>query len=117
MPFTTPGFGGLALNIAGSTLGDLGTFTYNPGIAQRVNTAVDDATDAVTGYITSRRTTSHDQIKSFNSDIADMELQIASYQEPAAVAVHEHGDRHQHAQGDGQHTHERARQLPSFNAK
>ncbi len=69
VPFATPGFGGLALNITGTTLGDLGTFTYSPGIAQRVSTAVNDATDAVTGYITHRaERPAHDQIKSFNDD-------------------------------------------------
>jgi flagellar hook-associated protein 2 len=81
VPFTTSGTGGLALKIAGSTLGSLGPFSYNPGIAQRVNTALDDATDAVTGYITLAQNSLTEQIKSFNSDIADMELQIASYQE------------------------------------
>ena len=109
VPFTTPGVGGLALNIAGTTLGDLGPFNYTPGIAQRASTAVDDATDAVTGYITLAQNNLNDQIKSFNSDIADMELQIASYQDAAADAVHEHGDRHQHAQDDRRHAHQRAR--------
>ena len=80
VPFTTPGFGGLAVNIAGTTLGDLGPFNYTPGIAQRASTAVNDATDAVTGFITVTQNNLNDQIKSYNSDIADMELQIASYQ-------------------------------------
>jgi flagellar hook-associated protein 2 len=62
VPFTTPGTGGLAVNISGNALGDLGPFTYSPGIAQRTSTSVDDATDAITGAI------------------SDMELQIASYQ-------------------------------------
>jgi flagellar hook-associated protein 2 len=80
VPFTTPGVGGLALNIAGNATGDLGPFTYTPGIAQRVNTAVNDATDAVTGFITLAQNNLTDRIKSLNSDISDMELQIASYQ-------------------------------------
>ena len=80
VPFTTPGIGGLALNIAGHRAGDLGTFTYTPGIAQRVSTAVNDATDPVTGSITLTQNNLNDQIKSFNSDISDMELQITAYQ-------------------------------------
>jgi flagellar hook-associated protein 2 len=80
VPFATPGFGGLALNISGNTLGDLGTFTYSPGIAQRVSTSVDAATDAISGYITTAQNALHTQLQSFNDTIADMELQIASYQ-------------------------------------
>jgi flagellar hook-associated protein 2 len=80
VPFTTPGVGGLALNISGTATGDLGPFSYTPGIAQRGNSAVDDATDAVTGFITLAQNNLNDRIKSLNHDIADMELQIASYQ-------------------------------------
>lgn len=80
VPFTTPGVGGLALNITGTALGDLGLFTYSPGVAQRASTAVTDATDALTGFITLAQNNLTDQIKSFNSDISDMELQITAYQ-------------------------------------
>jgi flagellar hook-associated protein 2 len=80
VPFATPGFGGLALNVSGTTLGDLGTFTYSPGIAQRVSTAVNSATDAVNGYITTATNALHTQLQSFSDTIADMELQIAQYQ-------------------------------------
>jgi flagellar hook-associated protein 2 len=80
VPFTTPGVGGLALNITGNAIGDLGPFTYTPGVAQRANTAINDATDAVTGFITLAQNNLTDQIKSFNSDISDMETQIAAYQ-------------------------------------
>ena len=80
IPFDTPGSGGLALNITGTTLGDLGTFNYNPGIAQRVSTAVTSATDAVTGSITTAQTTLNTQITTLNQQISDMEQQIAQYQ-------------------------------------
>ena len=80
IPFDTPGWGGLALNITGTTLGDLGTFNYNPGIAQRVSTAVTSATDAVTGSMTTAQNTLNTQIQTFNQQIADMEQQIAQYQ-------------------------------------
>jgi len=80
IPFNTPGSGGLALNITGTTLGDLGTFTYSPGIAQRVSTAVTAATDAVTGSITTAQNTLNTQITTFNQQIADMEQQLTQYQ-------------------------------------
>ena len=80
VPFTTPGIGGLALNITGTALGDLGLFTYSPGIAQRASTSVNDATDPVTGSITLTQNTLTDQISSWNSDISDMETQITAYQ-------------------------------------
>jgi flagellar hook-associated protein 2 len=80
VPFTTPGTGGLALNITGTTLGDLGQFTYSPGIAQRASTAVGNAIDPVTGAITLTTNSLNDQITSWNTDISDMELQITAYQ-------------------------------------
>ena len=80
IPFSTPGSGGLALNIAGTTLGDLGTFTYSPGIAQRVSTAVSAATDAVSGSITTSQNDLNTQIRTFNQQISDMEDQLRQYQ-------------------------------------
>jgi flagellar hook-associated protein 2 len=80
IPFGTPASGGLALNITGTTLGDLGTFTYSPGIAQRVSTAVSAATDAVSGSITTSQNDLNTQIQTFNQRIADMETQLAQYQ-------------------------------------
>ena len=81
VPFATPGFGGLAVNITGSTLGDLGTFNYSPGIAQRASTAVNAATDAITGYITVSQNDLNTQIKTFNDTISDMEQRITQYQQ------------------------------------
>jgi flagellar hook-associated protein 2 len=80
VPFATSGFGGLALNITGTTLGDLGTFNYSPGIAQRVSTTMNAATDPITGYITTSQNALNSQIKTFNDTISDMELQITRYQ-------------------------------------
>ena len=81
IPFDTPGSGGLALNITGTTLGDLGTFVYSPGIAQRVDTAISQATDPISGSITISQNDLNDQIKTFNATISDMEHQIAQYQQ------------------------------------
>jgi len=80
VPFSTPGSGGLALNIAGNATGDLGTFTYGPGIAQRVSTAVTAATDPVTGSITTSQNDLNTQIQTFNQEISDMETQLSQYQ-------------------------------------
>jgi flagellar hook-associated protein 2 len=117
VPFTTSGTGGLALNIGGTTLGDLGPFTYSPGIAQRVNTALDDATDAVTGFITLAQSNLNDQIKSFNSDIADMELQIASYQDLLQKQFTNMETVISQLKGTGDALTNALTQLPSFNAK
>jgi flagellar hook-associated protein 2 len=81
IPFDTPGSGGLALNITGTATGNLGTFVYSPGIAQRIDTAIAKATDAISGSITISQNDLNTRIKSFNQDIADMELQIAQYQQ------------------------------------
>ena len=81
IPFTTPGSGGLALNITGNATGSLGTFVYSPGIAQRIDTAIAKATDAISGSMTISQNDLNTRIKSFNQDIADMELQIAQYQQ------------------------------------
>jgi flagellar hook-associated protein 2 len=80
IPFGTPGSGGLALNITGTTLGDLGTFTYSPGIAQRVSTAVTAAIDPVSGSIATSQSDLNTQIASFNQQISDMEDQLTQYQ-------------------------------------
>ncbi len=117
VPFGTPGTGGLALNIAGSTLGTLGTFNYSPGIAQRASTAVDDAIDAVTGFITLTQNNLTDQIKSLNSDIADMELQIASYQDLLQKQFTNMETVISKLKGTGDQLTNALSQLPSFNAK
>ncbi|HTD49480.1 MAG TPA: flagellar filament capping protein FliD, partial [Acidimicrobiia bacterium] len=80
VPLSTPASGGLALNIAGTGTGDLGTFTYGPGIAQRVSTAVNAATDPVAGSVTTSQTDLNTQIQTFNREISDMETQLSQYQ-------------------------------------
>jgi len=100
-PFATPGFGGLALNISGTTLGDLGTFTYSPGIAQRVSTSVNAATDAISGYLTTSQNALHTQFEELQRLDRRHGAADRVVPEPPAVPVHEHGDHHQHAQVDG----------------
>ena len=113
-PVRTPGVGGLALNITGTTLGDLGTFTYSPGIAQRVSTAVTTATDAVTGYITTSQNDLNNQIKSFNSTSPTWRPQIAQYQATAAERVHNMEIGHRRTEGTGNTLTSALAELPSF---
>ena len=53
VPFSDNQLSGLAVMVTGSKLGDLGNFSYQPGVAQRVQSAVATATDMTAGYITS----------------------------------------------------------------
>ena len=96
------------LNITGTTLGDLGTFNYTPGIAQRASTAVDDATDAVTGlhHAHAEQPQRPDQVAEQRHRRHGAPDRVVP--RPAAEAVHEHGDRHQQAQGNRRPAHQRA---------
>jgi flagellar hook-associated protein 2 len=80
VPPTTPGTGGLALEITGTATGDLGTFTYNPGVAQRVSSLMTQATDPTDGSITTAQNNLNTQITSYNQEISDMEDQLTQYQ-------------------------------------
>jgi flagellar hook-associated protein 2 len=80
MAFDDPTMGGLALNIKGTTTGDLGTFTYNPGVAQRAATVVSHANDAVDGYITSAQNSLKNNMKFIDDQVADMQAHVAAYQ-------------------------------------
>ena len=51
-PATDPTLGGLALTITATAAGALGTFTYTPGVAARLDAAASDAIDFGTGSIT-----------------------------------------------------------------
>ena len=72
--------GGLALDIASSTIGSLGTFTYQPGAAQRVSSAMLDASDPVTGYITSSENTQKAKSAFVDKQVASMEQRVLVYQ-------------------------------------
>jgi flagellar hook-associated protein 2 len=80
VPFSDTQMSGLAVLITGSTTGDLGNFTYEPGVAQRVQTAVSGATDLVTGYITSSETNLKAQIKFVDDQVGSMELRVTQYE-------------------------------------
>ncbi len=80
VPFSDNNMSGLALKITGNTLGDLGSFTYSPGLAQRVETAVNNATDPLSGYITASEADYNARITFINNQIASMEVHVNAYE-------------------------------------
>ena len=70
VPFSDTTISGLALKITGTTLGDLGTFTYTPGHRATRADRGRDATDLISGYITSSENNFKAQIKFINDQIA-----------------------------------------------
>jgi flagellar hook-associated protein 2 len=71
---------GLALKITGSSTGDLGLFTYTPGLAQRAQTAISNATDVITGYITSAENDFKARLDFIKDQVASMELRVTAYE-------------------------------------
>jgi flagellar hook-associated protein 2 len=80
VPFTDQTIGGLALKITATSIGDLGDFHYQPGIAQRTQTAVRGATDLISGYITSSENDLKARIKFINDEVTQMELRVTQYE-------------------------------------
>ncbi len=80
VPFTDPTMGGLALRITGTTTGDLGNFTYQPGVAQRVQTAINTAADPITGFITAAESGLKSRVKFINDEVSQMELRVTQYE-------------------------------------
>jgi flagellar capping protein FliD len=78
--FSDKQMSGLAIKITGSTTGDLGNFTYEPGVAQRVQTAVSGATDLTSGYITASENDFKSRIKFVDEQVASMELRVTQYE-------------------------------------
>jgi len=72
---------GLALTIAGTTTGDLGTFTFNPGAAQRLATVAARATDFSTGSITSAINGTQDEMRDLDSQISDWDTRLQEKQD------------------------------------
>ena len=80
VPFADNTASGLALKITGGGIGDFGNFTYNPGLAQRAQTAISSATDLISGYITSSENDYKARIQFINDQIASMELHVTAYE-------------------------------------
>lgn len=56
VPFTEAGLGGMSVKVSGSALGNVGGVGYEPGVAQRVLSAANTATDTVDGYLVAAET-------------------------------------------------------------
>ncbi|MGQ0826016.1 MAG: flagellar filament capping protein FliD [Actinomycetota bacterium] len=72
--------GGLTLAIASTTTGALGTFTYQPGVAQRASTSLLDATDAVTGYLTSSENSLKSRVTFIEKQVTSMEVRLVAFE-------------------------------------
>jgi flagellar hook-associated protein 2 len=77
IPFDDTLIPGLALNITATTPGALGTFSYQPGVAQRVVSALADATDLVSGYITGSEKSLKARVTFIDKQVESMEVRIA----------------------------------------
>jgi flagellar hook-associated protein 2 len=78
--FDNATLGGLALKVEATTTGAYGTFTYQPGVAQRIATMLGDATDIVTGYITSSETALKSRVKFIDAQVESMENRLVKYE-------------------------------------
>lgn len=79
-PQTDTTLAGLALKIVSTSTGSLGTFQYVRGVAGRVASLVAQATDSLTGYITSAETGIKATQTLLDKQIADMEDSLQAYQ-------------------------------------
>ncbi len=80
VPFADTTLSGLAIKVTGTATGDLGNFTYTPGLAQRVQTSITNASDPLSGYITSSENDFKARIKFVNDQVASMELHVTAYE-------------------------------------
>ena len=79
-PFNDTTISGLALRITSTGTGDFGNFTYSPGLAQRGQTAISNATDLISGYLTSSENDFKARLKFVNDQVASMETRVTAYE-------------------------------------
>ena len=77
-PPTDPTLGGLALTVTATTAGALGTFTYIPGVAARLDAAASEAIDFGTGSITTAISGRQQRITELDSRISDWDVRLAA---------------------------------------
>jgi flagellar hook-associated protein 2 len=77
-PATDTTLGGLALTITASSAGALGTFTYIPGVAARLDAAASDAIDFGTGSITTAISGRQQRITEIDSRISDWDVRLTA---------------------------------------
>ncbi len=92
-PPLDPSLGGLALTVTATIPGALGTFTYIPGIAARLDQAASDAIDFGTGSITTAISSRQGRISGLDSQISNWDVRLAAREADHAPAVRRHGDR------------------------
>lgn len=76
VPLDTATVGGLSVTVPAGASGNVGTVSYQPGIAQRIASAVDRAIDAADGYLTSRQEGQNRQIADVNDSIAAWDIRL-----------------------------------------
>jgi flagellar hook-associated protein 2 len=64
-----------------ATEGDLGDFTYTPGLAQRLTTLINDATNSSTGTLTTAQAGRQSAIKDLQDQIDTWTSRLAAYRE------------------------------------
>lgn len=67
---------GLAVGVTATSPGSFGTISYAPGIAARIALAVSNATDLVSGSVTSAEAGSRSNITRLNRDIAEWDRRL-----------------------------------------
>jgi flagellar hook-associated protein 2 len=77
-PATDSTLGGLALTINATTTGPLGTFTYIPGVAARLDAAASDAIDFGSGSITTAISGRQQRITDLDARISDWDVRLAA---------------------------------------
>ncbi|HET9772849.1 MAG TPA: flagellar filament capping protein FliD, partial [Acidimicrobiia bacterium] len=77
-PATDATLGGLALTITATMAGALGTFTYVPGVAARLDAAASDAINFGTGAITTAISGRQQRITEIDGRIADWDVRLAA---------------------------------------
>lgn len=76
VPLDAATVGGLSVTVPAGASGNIGTVSYQPGIAQRIASAVDRAIDAADGYLTSRQEGQNRQIADVNDSIAAWDIRL-----------------------------------------
>jgi flagellar hook-associated protein 2 len=85
LPTGTGGAVGLSLNITTTTIdlsasgGAIGSLTYSPGLAKRLVTLVNDATNSQTGSLTTAKSGAQDEIKRYQDQIDAWDTRLAAY--------------------------------------
>ncbi len=80
-PSSDPTLAGLAIKVVGTTTGAIGTMTYSPGIAARLDQSIVAATDSFSGYITATENGHKDSAKLVDDQVTRMTQSVSDYQE------------------------------------